>query len=137
MHLVDLNLRLLNWFVDLLGVRTPVVLASSLKQMGKRTELLANICGKLGAREYVSPLGSAVYLLEEMSCFRDWGVEVFFQNYMHPEYRQLFPPFVSHASALDLVFNEGGRSLEIIRSGRGTGFSPEDVALRVGKAMGS
>jgi hypothetical protein len=71
-----------------------------------------------------------------MSWFKDCGVEVVFQNYMHPEYRQLFPPFLSHACALDLVFNEGGRSLEIIRSGRGAVFSPEEVAMQVGKAMG-
>jgi hypothetical protein len=134
--LVDLNLRLLNWLIELFGVRTPMVLASSLAQTGKRTELLANICRKLGANQYVSPLGSAVYLLEEMSWFKDCGVEVVFQNYMHPEYRQLFPPFLSHACALDLVFNEGGRSLEIIRSGRGAVFSPEEVAMQVGKATG-
>jgi hypothetical protein len=136
-HLVDLNLRLLHWLMKVFGVRTSVVLASSLAQEGKRTELLANICQKLGASQYVSPLGSAVYLLDEMNCFRDADIEVVFQNYSHPEYRQLFPPFVSHACALDLLFNEGGRSLEIIRSGRSTAFSPEEVALQVGKVMES
>jgi hypothetical protein len=136
-RLVDLNLRLINWLMEILGVRTPVVLASSLAQEGKRSELLADICQKLGASQYVSPLGSAVYLMDEMSCFRDADIEVVFQNYCHPEYRQLFPPFLSHASVLDLLFNEGGRSLEIIRSGRRTAFSPEEVALQVGKVMGS
>jgi hypothetical protein len=133
-RLVELNMNLLRWFMELLGVRTPVVLASSWAQEGKRTELLAKICQKLGASQYVSPLGSAVYLLEEISCFRDCGIEVVFQNYAHPEYTQLFPPFLSHASTLDLVFNEGGRSLDIIRSGRGPAFSPEDVALGRGRA---
>src|SRR4029077_9761508 len=108
-------LRLINWFMELLGVQTSVVLASSLTQEGKRSELLANICRKLGACQYISPLGSAVYLLEEMGCFRDCGVDVVFQNYTHPVYRQLFSPFLTHACVLDLLFNEGGRSLEIIR----------------------
>jgi WbqC-like protein family len=135
--LVDLNLRLLSWFLEILDIQTPVVRASSLAQEGKRTELLANICQKLGASQYVSPLGSAVYLLDEMSSFRACGVEISFQNYTHPEYRQLFPPFASHACVLDLLFNEGERSAEIVRSGRGAAFSPEDVALREGKAMGS
>lgn len=135
--LVDLNLRLLGWFLQMFEIRTPVVRASSLAQEGKRSELLANICRKLGARQYVSPLGSAEYLLDEMHYFEDREVEVSFQNYTHPEYRQLFPPFVRHACALDLVFNEGERSAEIIRSGRGRNFSPECVALQVGKEMGS
>ena len=137
MLLVDLNLRLLGWFLEVLGIRTPVVRASSLGQEGKRTELLANICQKLGATQYVSPLGSAVYLLDEMTAFRDCGVHVSFQNYTHPEYRQLFPPFLSHACVLDLLFNEGTRSAGIVRSGRGVAFSPEEVTLQVGKAMGS
>jgi hypothetical protein len=135
-RLIDLNLRLINWIMALLGVQTSVVLASSLTQEGRRSELLANICRKLGACQYISPLGSAVYLLEEMGCFRDCGVELVFQNYTHPVYRQLFSPFLTHACVLDLLFNEGGRSLEIIRGGRGTAFSPEEVALQVGKAMG-
>lgn len=135
-RLADLNVQLLNWFMKVFGIGTSLVFASSLGQEGKRTELLANICRKLCANEYVSPLGSAVYLLEELICFRDCGVQVVFQNYKHPEYRQLFPPFLSHASALDLLFNEGGRSLEIMRNGRGPAFSPEEVALQVGKAIG-
>jgi hypothetical protein len=132
--LVDLNLRLLSWFLEILGIGTPVVRASSLGQDGKRTELLANICQRLGATQYISPLGSAVYLLDEMCSFRDCGIQVSFQNYTHPEYRQLFLPFLSHASALDLLFNEGERSAEIIRSGRRAVFSPEDVAQQLGKA---
>jgi hypothetical protein len=137
MLLVDLNLRLLRWFLEILGIRTSVVRASSLGQGGKRTELLANICQKLGATQYVTPLGSAAYLLDEMSSFRKSCVQVCFQNYTHPEYRQMFPPFLSHACLLDLLFNEGSRSAEIVRSGRGAAFSPEEVALQVGKAMGS
>jgi hypothetical protein len=137
MRLVDLNMSFLHWFMETMGLRTPVVLASSLAQEGKRTELLARICQKLEATQYVSPLGSAIYLLEEMSCFQDCGIEVVFQNYTHPQYTQLFPPFLSHASALDLVFNEGARSLDIIRSGRGPAFSPEHVAPGAGKAMES
>jgi hypothetical protein len=137
MLLIDLNLRLLSWFLEVLGIRTSVVRASSLGQEGKRAELLANICQKLGATQYVSPLGSAVYLLDEMSSFKDRGIQVSFQNYTHPGYRQLFPPFLSHACALDLLFNEGSRSAEIVRSGRDAAFSPENVALQVGKAMRS
>jgi len=67
---------------------------------GKRTELLANICEELGATQYVSPVGSAEYLLREMNVLTDAGVETVFQNYKHPEYRQLFPPFIPFASAL-------------------------------------
>jgi hypothetical protein len=91
--------------------------------------LLAAICEKLGAADYLSSLGSACYLVEEMDEFKRRGVAVSFQHYHHPQYEQLYPPFESHAAVLDLLFNEGPASLGILRSGRRTPLSPE-AALR-------
>ena len=131
---MDLNVHLLKWLLQELGVGTPLVLASSLGLEGKRTELLAKICQELNARQYLSPIGSAGYLLEEMDVLTDRGLHLLFQNYTHPEYRQSFPPFVAYACVLDLIFNEGDRSMEIIRSGRGMPFLPQDVAAKVPEA---
>jgi hypothetical protein len=129
--LTDLNGRLLEWFMGVMGIQTRLVRSSQLQQSGRRTELLANICASLGADQYISPLGSAVYLLEEGNVLVDKGVEVVFQHYEHPRYWQLFPPFQPYASILDLVFNEGERSLEILRSGRRTPFSASQVIEQI------
>ena len=129
-RLADLNVRLLRWFVDRLGIRTPLITASTLHETGKRTQLLANICRKLGATEYVSPIGSAEYLLAELSIMEEAGIKTVFHNYQHPEYEQRFPPFVAFASTIDLIFNEGTRSMDVIRSGRQAPLSPEQVAAR-------
>jgi hypothetical protein len=43
----------------------------------------------------------------------------------------MFPPFLPFASVLDLIFNEGGRSMEIIRSGRNAALSPNEVAAKM------
>ncbi len=131
--LVDLNVGLIEWFMKVLCLRTPLLRSSSMKQEGKRTELLANICQSLGAKLYLSPLGSAAYLLDEKQAFSDRGIDVAFQHYEHPEYGQQFPPFCPYASVVDLLFNEGDRSLHILRSGRKTPFLPEDVAVRAGE----
>ena len=127
-RLAVLNLRLLEWLAGILGISTPLILASSLGVDGKRTELLANICRRLGSTEYLSPVGSAVYLLAEIDILASAGINVAFHNYDHPEYRQLFPPFLAFASVVDLVFNEGERSGEIMRSGRKIPLPPEKVA---------
>ena len=116
--LVDLNLTLLHWLTESLGISTPMVKASTLEQRGKRTELLGNICAAAGAKQYVSPLGSAAYLLPEQGVLQSRGVEVLFQIYEHPVYRQRFHPFRPFASVIDLLFNEGDAALEILRSGR-------------------
>ena len=134
--LVDLNLRLLQWLCDALQLNVSFVRASALSATGKRTELLANICVELGATEYLSPIGSADYLLSEMELLTARDVAVSFQHYGHPQYRQLFSPFVPYACVLDLLFNEGPGALEIIRSGRRPALPPADLSLSHGAQAG-
>jgi len=132
LRLVELDVHLLEWFMGVLGVGTPLLLSSHTGQCGKRTELLANLCGALGATQYVSPIGSAAYLLKEMQILQERGIDVIFQHYEHPQYRQLFPPFYAFASVLDLIFNEGEHALEIVRSGRRQGLCPDQVFASAG-----
>ncbi len=129
--LAELTISLFLWLAQCLGIATPVVRASALGVSGQRTHLLAEICGSLGATGYISPLGSAGYLLHELEILTSRGVAVSFQNYEHPSYRQLFPPFQPFASVLDLLFNEGGNALPILRSGRRAPLAPEAVALQL------
>jgi len=130
-RLTHLNVRLIAWFMSILHLHTPLLFSSQLAQPGKRTGLLANICSYLGATEYVSPIGSAAYLLQEIEMLERRSIGVFFQNYVHPQYRQMFLPFIPYASILDLIFNEGERSLDIVRSGRRKPMSPEQVREKV------
>ena len=136
-RLAELNIGLLRWLAEALGIETPIVRSSELAVDGKRTHLLAEICSLSGATTYVSPLGSADYLLNELPILTGCGVNLLFQHYEHPTYRQLFPPFQAHASVLDLLFNEGENALAIIRSGRRTPFAPAEVALQQNPAQGS
>lgn len=124
--LVDLNLQLIHWIAKELRLSTPTVQSSSLQVEGRRSERLVSMCKRMGATDYVSPR-TALYLLEDLTIFEASGIRVWFHNYAHPEYKQRFPPFFAYASVLDLLFNEGPRSLEIIRSGRGAAFTPEQI----------
>jgi hypothetical protein len=124
--LVDLNLELIQWIMNELPLTTPMVRSSSLQVEGKRSERLVSICKLMGANEYLSPR-TASYLFDDLPIFAHAGVRVWFHNYSHPEYRQRFPPFCPYASILDLMFNEGPRSLKIIRSGRGQPLTAEQI----------
>lgn len=119
--------QLIVWFAGTLGIRTKILRSSELEVQGKRSELLVSLCLRLRADSYLSPLGSSAYLMEELSLFSTARIDVGFQHYEHPEYRQLFPPFQSHASVLDLIFNEGPSSSTILRSGRRPAFAPGEV----------
>lgn len=57
-------------------------------------------------------------------------IEIEFHHYLHPQYEQLYPPIVPYASVIDLMFNMGDRSLEVIRSGRKNSLSASDVQQR-------
>jgi hypothetical protein len=124
--LVDLNLALIKWIATELGLTTPMVRSSSLQAAGRRSERLVSMCKVIGATDYISPR-TALYLLDDQLIFTQSHITVWFHNYTHPEYKQRFPPFIPYASVLDLLFNEGPRSLEIIRSGRGRPFAPEEI----------
>jgi hypothetical protein len=91
------------------------VLSSQLKSKGQKTERLVSICRELKASTYVSANGSKPYLAVRQ--FEEAGIEVQWQNYEHPVYPQLFKGFIGHLSVVDLLFNCGERSFDIIKSG--------------------
>lgn len=104
-----------------IGIRTEFIFSSKIKKnKAKKDELLSNICIALGADNYLSAYGSAEYI-EEYSPGGNLvkhGIDVFYQNYTHPSYKQLGNAFILHIGVYDLLFNEGfTNSLKIIRSG--------------------
>ena len=126
-RLAELNCGLIGWLCTTLGITTQTIRASQLGIEGKRTDLLAAISQELDASVYVSPFGSAAYLLAESEEFTRRGIKVEFQHYEHPVYRQPAPPFVPQASVIDLLFNEGTEAPAIICSGRRPNYSLDEV----------
>jgi hypothetical protein len=117
-RLVELNCGLIVWIAGRLGVSTPMVHASSLNVPGQRGEHVAAICESVGAANYVSPLGAENYLMDDRQAFSKRNIAVWMQMYDHPQYAQVFSPFMAHACALDLIFNLGPSAGEVMRSGR-------------------
>ena len=118
-HLHELNMQLIRWIAGNLGIEARFECSSSLGGQGKRSGLMLDICKRVGADCYLSPAGAS-YLAEELDVSRTGELKVAFHNYEHPAYRQVYDPFIPYASAVDLLFNCGAESLEIIRSGRNT-----------------
>lgn len=116
--LCDVCVELIKWVCDQLGIDDRSVRSSTLGVSGRRSERLVNILREVGATRYLSPLGSKEYLWDDREIFAGQSIDIEFQNYEHPIYQQSYQPFMSHASTVDLLFNEGPRSLEILRSGR-------------------
>jgi len=116
--LLDLNLTVLAYLVEALGIRTKLVLASSLPLPEREgtTERLIAICQALGAETYLSGLGGKGYL--DLERFEEAGIRVLFQAFQCPRYPQRFGSFEPNLSIVDLLFNCSEESLQILRQGR-------------------
>ena len=118
--LVDFNIRLCLFIAEAMSLKQEFKRASELKIGGRSTELLLNICRKLNARTYFSGKFGKNYLDE--SRFAEHNIGIVYQDFRHPTYNQLFKPFIPGMSAVDLLFNYGRMSREILEN-RGTAIS--------------
>jgi hypothetical protein len=106
-YLVDLNIKGIRMICELLELSPMFLRASELNAEGKRTQLLVNLCKKIGATRYYSSAGSRAYMEEEMQLFTEAGIDVVYQAWPHPVYPQCKPSFVSHLSVIDALMNIG------------------------------
>lgn len=102
-YLAELNMAFIKQVAGELGARTQFVRASKLPCTGGRDQLLLNICNHFEADRYYSNAGSSIYLEESRSNFESQGVELVFQNWLHPTYEQHGIGFVSHLSIIDTI----------------------------------
>jgi len=104
--LVDLCVTGHRVFCDLLGVVGRMHLSSELDiPKSGRTERLVEICRRFGASRYVSPDASAAYMGQDL--WTAAGIELVYQRYPHPRYRQWETEFVSHLSIVDALMFAG------------------------------
>ncbi len=118
----DFNMNIISGIARKIGITTAFSRASELENAeGKKDSRLVNMCRAMGCQQYISPQGSAEYIErgDPGGAFAGSGVTLFYQNYRHPVYRQLYGDFLPQMSVIDLMFNEGCKAtLPIIRSGR-------------------
>ncbi|WP_442604275.1 WbqC family protein [Paenibacillus sp. KN14-4R] len=112
-RLVDLNMGLLAWTFDYLGIRTKLYYSSHIPVEEASTERLVRLVKQLGGSSYLSGKGGMKY--QEEHLFNDSGIELIYSDFDHPVYTQLWGDFVPGLSILDLLFNEGKLASEIIQ----------------------
>ena len=112
----DLNISIIERVCQIINfVDKNTVRASSLDVSDDPTDRLIDICKSLGGDTYLSGRDGANYM--NLERFKERGIEVVFQDFQHPEYQQLFNGFQSHMSIIDIIFNCGPESINLITSG--------------------
>jgi len=114
-RLVELDLHLLDLCLEWLDIHTPRVLGSSLQLTQKKSALIVELCQKTGATTYLAGAGGSRSYLD-VGLLASHGIDVSWQDFTHPQYPQLHPAlgFQSHLSVLDLLFNCGPESRDVL-----------------------
>jgi len=112
-RLVELNEAIIRYLLRALSLTPHLVKSSNLIVKGDKSSSLLRICENVGATVYVSGVSGKTYL--DLVSFEEAGIEVRFQEFHHPIYRQLHEPFVPCTSIIDLLFNCGPKSSDILR----------------------
>lgn len=111
-NLCELNIMLLEWALSILGLKKNLVRASDLNLEGESTQLLIDIIKELGGDTYLSGFGGANYQEEEL--FEKAGITLTYYDFKHPVYPQLWNDFIPNLSIIDLLFNCGSESLDVL-----------------------
>ena len=135
----DINIEVTRQLAEFLGIKNKFLVASELTpplsspylRGGLRrsyleggeggfsddpTDRLIKLCKLTGADTYLAGKDGAKYM--DVEKFTKSGIKLTFQDFKHPVYNQLFRKFEPYMSVIDLLFNHGEESLEIIRKYR-------------------
>jgi hypothetical protein len=113
-YLVDLNFDILIYVLNVLDIDTKIVKASDYSFVGTKSELVLDMCTQLDADIYI--FGEKGKDYADVDVYKSKGVHPYFQSYNHPVYKQIKGEFEPFMSVLDLIFNQGKDSKEIIMS---------------------
>ena len=98
--------------LDAFQIRTIRRYSAGMSVSGAKSDLIVNLCTHLGADTYLSGALGRDYL--EPEAFAKAGMKIVYQDFRHPVYLQRGGPFISHLAAIDLLFNCGPGSREIL-----------------------
>ena len=112
--MIDLNMAFLDFFYDVFELQVKRRLSSDLDVDGSSNQKLINLIKAVGGSHYLSGVGARGYMNERL--FDNEGIIVEWQDFHHPVYPQLHGPFAPNLSCIDLLFNCGPKSAEVLRS---------------------
>lgn len=112
----ELSTKLITYFMSVMDIDTKLVYSSEICKDVDLTGMdkIFYILEQLKADTYISSdgPGSRRYIKDED--FSDKNIKLIWQNFEHPTYKQMYGDFISHLSIVDLLFNCGTQSRDII-----------------------
>jgi hypothetical protein len=109
--LANLNISLAHLFCHWLNIETQIHYSENWNISGRKTAMLVDMCQKMKATDYLSSPGERAYVnIQEMN-----GYAHHFLKFTHPIYEQGYRDFAPDLSVIDLIFNCGPESGDIVK----------------------
>lgn len=112
-YLSDLNIELISTFLNYLEIDTNIFYSSKFNSNLKKTDKIIYLCKCTKTTTYISNNKSKNYLEEDK--FKENGIKLIYQNYIHPEYSQNKNNFLSNLSIIDLIVYHGKDSIKYLK----------------------
>ena len=108
----DVLRKNLYMLLDYLAINNKIIFSSDLDCEGEKSNLILNLCENMNSKYYLSGPFGKDYL--DLYRFQEVGIDVEFHDYIHPEYTQKSTDFHPYLSVIDLIFNNGMNSKNIL-----------------------
>lgn len=95
------NWALIEVFMDYFSIQIDVQWSSKIDAAGKSNAQLIDMMRRVDCGTYLSGTGAKDYVDEEM--WRDAGIELVWQEFVHPVYPQLHGEFIPYLSCIDFA----------------------------------
>ena len=92
--------------------RTSKLIKKGYNINGSKTDLILSMCKSANAKTFVFGPDGKKYIEKEK--FSNKNINYIFQKFTHPEYKQKYQGFESHMSFIDVLFNHGDKSKNIL-----------------------
>jgi hypothetical protein len=112
--LIDLNINFIKYFCNILSINTKITNSTDLGLKNKKEDLIKEMCKIKKCNEYISTIGAKEYLGSK-SFFEDTTIKIKYFTIDNFFYKQIGDKFIENLSILDVIFNEGPNTLNIIR----------------------
>ena len=112
-YLVDLNTEIIKFVMNELEIKSKIVFSSDLEISKKGSDRVLDICKAVDADHYITGTFWAESNLR-VEEFKKSNIDVEFQKFQHPIYKQIHGEFIPEMSIIDLLFNEGRKEAKKI-----------------------
>lgn len=104
-NLCELDIYIMNYILNELNVKTPILYDKDFDFKGNKTDFLVDMCKQTNCDTYMSNKGSENYV--ELNVFTDNNLNHIYINYIGQQYKQAYRGFIPKLSIIDMLFNCG------------------------------